>query len=153
MIDLRLTPIMVSTHFVYCHDRFENNPNYVFFSEIVHCPDDDSANIHQPLCWWDPRRQIRTVLLCYLILPARVERWMPDHLAPGLLCNVRDVHCTYGREDFFLVAPTQSNIELFNQYTSQETDAQLVDPILIANNSPNVAEFHCIQNVLVSGIN
>ena len=58
-----------------------------------------------------------------------------------------------GEKIFFLVAPTQCNIELFNQYTSQETDAQLVDLTLICVNSPNVAEFHCIRNVLVSGIN
>ena len=58
-----------------------------------------------------------------------------------------------GEKIFFLVAPTQSIIELFNQYTSQEADKQLVDLILICINSPNVAEFHCIQNIVVSGIN
>ena len=74
--------------------------------------------------------------------------WHQDFSATSVMYTVLT-----GEKIFFLVAPTQSNIELFNQYTSQETDAQLVDPILIANNSPNVAEFHCIQNVLVSGIN
>ena len=75
--------------------------------------------------------------------------WHQDFSATSVMYTV----LTGEKIIFFLVAPTQSSNELFNQYTSQETDAQLVDPILICNNSPNLAEFHCIQNVLVSGIN
>ena len=74
--------------------------------------------------------------------------WHEDFSAMSLMYTVLT-----GEKIFFLLAPTQSNIELFNQYTNQETDAQLVDLILICINSPNVIEFHCIQNVLVSGIN
>ena len=144
---------MVSTHFVYCHDRFEINPNYGFFQKLYTVPtmiQQTSINHFVDEILGDRSEPFSCATSYYLLVSndGCQTTWHQDFSATSVMYTVLT-----GEKIFFLVAPTQSNIELFNQYTSQETDAQLVDTILIANNSPNVAEFHCIQNVLVSGIN
>ena len=67
--------------------------------------------------------------------------WHQDFSATSLMYTVLT-----GEKILFLVAPTQSNIEIFNQNTSQETDVQMMDLILRCIDSPTVAEFHCFQN-------
>ena len=62
--------------------------------------------------------------------------WHQDISATSVMYTVLT-----GEKIVFLMAPTQSNIELFNQYTSQEPR----DRRTVSRLNVNVAEFHCIQ--------
>ena len=144
---------MVSTHFVYCHDRFEINPKYGFFQKlytVLTMIQQTSINHFVDEILGDRSEPFSCATSYYLLVSndGCQTTWHQDLSVTPVMYTVLT-----GEKIFFLVAPTQSNIELFNQYTSQEADKQLVDLILICINSPNVAEFHCIQNIVVSGIN
>ena len=69
--------------------------------------------------------------------------WRQDFLGTSVMYTVLT-----GEKMCFLVAPTQSNFELFNQYNSQETDAQILDLISLRNISLYIADFHYVRYVL-----
>ena len=51
--------------------------------------------------------------------------WHQDFSATSVMYTVLT-----GEKIFFLLAPIKANLDLFEQYTSQETDTQLVDLVL-----------------------
>ena len=67
--------------------------------------------------------------------------WHQDISATSVMDTVLTVE-----KIFFLMAPTQSNIELFNQYTSQEPR----DRRTVSRLNLNIAEFHCIPCFRIS---
>ena len=99
--------------------------------------------------WWFSKHPSITLLMRYLeieqnhslVLPHITGSCRTMEARPlGTRISQQRPWCTlYSRvRRFFLVAPTQINIELFNQYTSQETNA-------VSRLDFNIAELHCIR--------